>query len=49
VRQGYGWKIIKSEIDKCEVRCRNCHKIKTYEEFNYYKEIRAELEELKKG
>lgn len=31
VRQGYSLAAIKTEIEKCEVRCRNCHTIKTYE------------------
>lgn len=31
VNQGYTLDTIKSEISKCEVRCRNCHTIKTYE------------------
>jgi ArsR family metal-binding transcriptional regulator len=26
---GYSWKTIKKEIDKCEVVCANCHKIRT--------------------
>lgn len=28
---------LKTEIDKCEVRCSNCHKRKTAKEFRWYK------------
>lgn len=31
VRNGFGLSIIEDEIRKCEVRCRNCHAIVTYE------------------
>jgi len=37
IRHGYKWKTIKEEIDKCEVRCRNCHKERTWKENNYWK------------
>jgi len=37
IRHGYKWNTIKREIDKCEVRCRNCHKERTWKENNYWK------------
>ena len=44
VREGYSWKKIKKEIDKCVVLCRNCHKLKTYNEYNYWKGLNFDCE-----
>ncbi|MDP1689336.1 MAG: hypothetical protein Q8L47_04390 [bacterium] len=32
----YSWKSVKSEIEKCDVRCANCHRRKTHIQFKYY-------------
>lgn len=39
VAQAVGIKRIKEELDKCEVRCANCHRRKTAKQFGWYKDI----------
>ncbi len=37
IGDGYSWKKIEEEIEKCDVRCANCHRIRTAEQFGWYK------------
>ena len=39
MHRGVSIRRITEEIDKCEVRCRNCHKERTWEQNNYWKEF----------
>lgn len=38
--QGLSIKKIKEEIDKCDIRCANCHRIRTSIQQNWYKDIK---------
>jgi len=33
----YSWENLKKEIDKCEIRCANCHRIRTAKQKGWYK------------
>jgi hypothetical protein len=35
--QGYSWKTIEEEINKCVVRCANCHRRRTSIQFGWFK------------
>lgn len=37
ISRGCGWDKIEAEINKCEVRCCRCHRLKTAEQFGYRK------------
>lgn len=37
VSNGYSWRRIEEEIEKCEIRCANCHLIRTSHQFFFNK------------
>jgi hypothetical protein len=39
----YSWVSINKEIDKCEIRCANCHRRKSYTQFNYFGKTKKPL------
>jgi hypothetical protein len=39
IPRGYSLVKVRAEIDKCEVRCANCHIRKTAKDFNYYRTV----------
>jgi L-lysine 2,3-aminomutase len=36
IRRNYSWSVVAEEIEKCEVRCANCHRLKTARDHNYW-------------
>ena len=45
MRAGYKWETVQTEINKCKIRCRNCHQIKTHKQFGYFKHIQDIIKE----
>jgi hypothetical protein len=41
IRLKISWTSIKCEIEKCDIRCANCHRIKTIQTLGYYKAIKS--------
>jgi len=36
MRGGFSWKRVLEEIEKCEIRCANCHRRKTAVQFQWF-------------
>ena len=37
----YSWNSVLNEIEKCEIRCANCHRRKSYEQFGHWGRTRV--------
>ena len=37
---GKRWEVLEKEIAKCQILCANCHKIRTAEQFGWYRHIK---------
>lgn len=46
IHRNYSWKVILEEINKCEVRCANCHRKKTAKQRNSYRYVDSLIKEL---
>ena len=41
IKRRRGWRIISAEIEKCVVRCANCHRRRTAQQFGWYRYVVA--------
>jgi hypothetical protein len=41
IKSRYSWNRIKEEIRKCDVRCANCHRLRTAKQFGWKRLILA--------
>ena len=41
IKRGSGWERIRTEMQKCDVRCCRCHRLKTAKQFGYRKLLLA--------
>lgn len=39
----YSWKSVTTEMNKCEIRCANCHRRKSYTQFGYFGKTKKPL------
>lgn len=39
VSTGYSWNTIEKELEKCEIRCANCHRKRTAKQQGWYKDL----------
>jgi hypothetical protein len=41
----YSWNSVLNEIDKCDIRCANCHRRKTYIQFGFFGRSKPNIEQ----
>src|SRR5262249_43971664 len=45
MKECWSWTAIEAEIEKCEVRCANCHRRRTAAQFGWYRLLEVQLPE----
>jgi len=44
IRDGHSWSVVEKEISRCEIRCQNCHFLKTSRDYKHWNEISDSVE-----